>query len=239
MTSTTGCSATDSTYAWDANGNLTSKTTGAFSTLYAWDPQNRLASITDINGTTQYLYDADGNRIQTTTPAGTTRFLVDPANNTGLSQILEEKDGTGVLQARYSYGKELLSMGRGGLASFFHTDAQGSTRALTNAAGTPTDSYTFDAFGRTVNSTGTTATANLYGGQRLDAGTGLYQLRARYYAPDLGRFHLARSSDGAPRLARYSPSVPLCGCRSGQRQRSNRPGDAFRGAHRVIRGSRH
>ena len=187
-----------STYAWDANGNLLSKTTGPFSTLYAWDPQNRLVSVTDPGGATQYAYDADGNRVRTTTATGTTRFLVDGANNTGLTQVLEERDGGGVLQARYSYGSELLSMGRGGLQSYFHFDAQGSTRVLTNAAGTPTDTYAFDAGGRSVNTTGTTANAYLYGGQRLDAGAGLYHLRARTYDPQLGRFLSRDPLEGSP-----------------------------------------
>ena len=199
------------TFAWDANGNLTSKTTGAFSTLYAWDSQNRLASITDISGVTQYAYDVDGNRIQTTTPAGTTRFLVDDANNTGLSQVLEERDGGGALQARYTYGNELLSMGRGGLASFFHFDAHGSTRTLTNAAGTPTDSYTFDAFGTTVNSTGTTANPYLYDAQRFDSGSGLYHLRARYYDPQIARFESRDPLRGDPAAPRSLHSYMYAG----------------------------
>lgn len=177
-----------STYAHDANGNLTSKTTGAATTTYGYDAADRLVTVSDPGGTTQYDYDADGNRVRSVTPAGTTRYLVDSFNNTGLSQVLEEKDGAGVLKARYSYGNELLSMDRGGFQAFYHRDAQGSTRALTSAAGALTDTYRFDAWGTTQNATGATENPYLYGGQRLDPGTGFYQLRARYYDPGPGRF---------------------------------------------------
>lgn len=65
---------------------------------------------------------------------------------------------------------------------------QGSTRALTNAAGTVTDTYSYTAFGELLNQTGSTANNYLYIGQQFDALTGLYDLRARYYHPALGRF---------------------------------------------------
>ena len=52
------------TYAYDANGNLTQATTGATTTIYTWDYLNRLTS-SSVNGaaTTTYGYDYLGNRV--------------------------------------------------------------------------------------------------------------------------------------------------------------------------------
>jgi RHS repeat-associated protein len=59
---------------------------------------------------------------------------------------------------------------------------------LTNSSGTVTDTYSYTAFGELFNPTGSTANSYLYTGQQFDALTGLYDLRARYYNPALGRF---------------------------------------------------
>jgi RHS repeat-associated protein len=61
-------------------------------------------------------------------------------------------------------------------------------RFLTNASGTITDTYTFDAFGAPIASTGTTPNAYLYSGERFDSNLNLYHLRARYYNMLTGRF---------------------------------------------------
>ena len=61
-------------------------------------------------------------------------------------------------------------------------------RQLTDETGTVTDSYTYDAFGKLIASTGTTSNFYLYSGERFDFDLGLYHLRARYYETDRGRF---------------------------------------------------
>jgi RHS repeat-associated protein len=61
-------------------------------------------------------------------------------------------------------------------------------RQLTNAAGAITDTYTFDAFGNKIASTGTTPNSYFYRGEQYDPDLGLYYLRARYYNPITGRF---------------------------------------------------
>lgn len=63
-----------------------------------------------------------------------------------------------------------------------------STRNLANAAGSLTDSYDYNAFGETISHSGTTANPYQYTGEQLDAATGLYNLRARFYAPATDRF---------------------------------------------------
>ena len=177
-----------SSYTYDANGNLVTRASGSTTTQFGYDAENRLSTVLDGGVVNQYTYDADGNRVSASTSGGLTRYLVDRANPTGFTQVLEERNGGGALQARYSYGNELLAMAQGGSASFYLRDAHGSTRGLANGAATVTDRYTYDAYGNTVAATGSTANAYRYDGERLDGDTGLYQLRDRYYNPALGRF---------------------------------------------------
>ena len=67
-------------------------------------------------------------------------------------------------------------------------DRRSSVRALTDGNGSITASYTYDAFGNLLSSTGSTINPYRYTGQQFDSLTGLYDLRARYYDPTSGRF---------------------------------------------------
>lgn len=69
---------------------------------------------------------------------------------------------------------------------FYHTDALGSTLALSNTAGAVATSYNYEAFGKTT-VTGVSLNTVQYTGREND-GTGLYYYRARYYSPKLQRF---------------------------------------------------
>jgi RHS repeat-associated protein len=51
-----------------------------------------------------------------------------------------------------------------------------------------TDTYTYDAFGVLLASTGATPNVYLYTGEQLDPNVGFYYLRARYYDAAIGRF---------------------------------------------------
>ena len=51
-----------------------------------------------------------------------------------------------------------------------------------------TDTYTYDAFGNLISSTGDTVNDFLYRGEQFDSFTGLYYLRARYINPSTGTF---------------------------------------------------
>lgn len=188
------------TYTYDANGNLTTQTAGTVVAQYSYDSENRLTRFVDATGTTQFTYDADGNYVKSTSSGSTTQFLVDTENNTGLSQILEEKDGTGTLQARYTYGTERLAMVRGGVSTFYHHDAHGSVRSLTDSTGAVTDIYQYDGYGRIMSAIGSTINPYRYSGERLDTGLGLYHLRARHYNPQLGRFMSRDPLGGRPRV---------------------------------------
>lgn len=181
-------SAGATTYAWDANGDLASRASGGDVTQFGFDAEHRLVAILGSGASAQYAYDHDGNRVTAVAGGGVTRFLVDRANPTGLSQVIEERDGANGLVARYAYGNEQVAQARAGAPSFPMRDALGSVRALTDGAGAVTGRYVFDGYGTTVADSGATANPYRYRGERQDPESGLYQLRARYYDPSVGRF---------------------------------------------------
>jgi RHS repeat-associated protein len=175
------------TYSYDINGNLTARNAGGVTTQYGYDAENRLVTISGSGTATQYAYDADGQRVLVNESGTVTKLVNDAANPTGLSQVLEERDGSGAVRARYSYGNELLSMARGGISSFHLRDSIGSVRGLADTASALTDRYHYDGYGNTLSSVGTTANPYRFAGERADS-DGLYALRARYYDPIAGRF---------------------------------------------------
>jgi len=177
------------TFSFDNNGNTVSMVNGGQTTAYTYDDENRLTHVMSPQGTlTNYAYDVDGLRVQKTNDSETTNFLVDMNNRTGLGQVLRETDGTGVEIVRYTYGVNLLSQTRGGISTIYHRDGQSSARFLTDGTGSETDSYSYDAFGNLLTSTGLTPNRYRYVGEQFDPETDSYYLRARYYAPVSGRF---------------------------------------------------
>src|SRR3989454_4504194 len=166
----------------DANGNTTSS--GGVSSLY--DFENRMTT----NGTTTVVYDGDGNRASETVGGATTKYLVDTVNPTGLPQVVDETVN-GVLTRTYAYGLQRINenqlAGSTWTPSFYGYDGHGNVRFLTNSAGTVTDTYQYDAFGRLI-ATGNTPNNYLYSGEQFDSNAGLYNLRARYYNQATERF---------------------------------------------------
>jgi RHS repeat-associated protein len=93
--------------------------------------------------------------------------------------------------ASYVYAGGLVSEVRGGTSKFYHSDALGTTRAITNSGGSTTDSLTTDAFGMTVSGSGSTPTPFGFAGQagyQSDPETGLMRLGHRYYDNSTGHF---------------------------------------------------
>jgi RHS repeat-associated protein len=85
----------------------------------------------------------------------------------------------------------LIGETRGGTSKYYHADALGTTRAITNSSQTKTDSLDTDAFGMSVAVTGSTPTPFGFAGQhgyQNDSVTGLMRLGHRYYDASVGRF---------------------------------------------------
>lgn len=91
-------------------------------------------------------------------------YLWNPIND----NIVEEFDDAGNTIAEYTtepdeFG-DVISQYRDGQESFYHTNGQGSTLALTNANGDVT--YAYSAFGEVTAHTGSTVNPFQYVGQR-------------------------------------------------------------------------
>jgi len=170
---------------YDANGNVTS--TGG--RTFAYDSENHLTSMN--SGAVSIVYDGDGNRVAKTVSGVTTYYLVDGLNPTGYPQVVEELAG-GTVTRQYAYGLQRISenqvISSTWTPSFYGYDGGGNVRQLTNAAGSVTDTYEYDAYGNALITTGSTPNNYLYRGEQFDPDLGLYYLRARHYNPQTGRF---------------------------------------------------
>jgi len=106
-----------------------------------------------------------------------------------LVQVLMETDNSGVVQAIYNYGNDLISMNRASVNSYYYYDGLGSVKQLTDTSETVIASYTYDGYGNLIASTGSSNNAyGFTGEQQFGEADGLVFLRARYYIPRIGRF---------------------------------------------------
>ncbi|HXA30546.1 MAG TPA: RHS repeat-associated core domain-containing protein [Candidatus Angelobacter sp.] len=170
------------TYTYDTRGNRTQVTPAVGSaTTFGYDQANRLTRY-QAASTTTYAYDGTGLRMSKTTGITTTQYLWDAAGS--LPLLL--RDGTTGLV--YGPGGMPLEQIAGTTVTWLHHDQLGSTRLLTDSSGTPSATYTYDSYGNLTASTGTGTTTLRYAGQYLDAESGLYYLRARYYDPATAQF---------------------------------------------------
>jgi RHS repeat-associated protein len=178
------------TYTYDPNGNLATKTQGSNVTNYTFDSQNRLTQVSSPSLNMQYQYDGLFNRASKTVSGTTTKFLVDP--NGFLPQAIAEMDGSGNITGYYVYdGMGLVAkMTPSGNKYFYHFDGIGNTIAMTDASGNMVNKCVYDEFGNLLNSVEAVSNPFLFVGQYgvMDEDNGLLYMRARYYDPQVGRF---------------------------------------------------
>ena len=167
----------------DEIGNLLSDGMWA----YTWQHGRQLAGMSKSGQTIAYGYDSDGKRI--------TKIVNGTAYNYHYlgDQLVELTWSGNKLHFTYdSTGP--LSVNYNGTEYFYVKNAQGDVTGLVNASGTRVVTYTYDAWGNPLTTTGSMA-ATLgaqnplrYRGYVYDTETGLYYLQSRYYNPGWGRF---------------------------------------------------
>jgi len=95
-------------YAYDANGNTTSKTDSTGTTNYSWDYDDRLTNVTlpGSGGTVSYRYDPFGRRIYKSSSSGTSIFAYDGDN------LVEETSSGGAVVGGWPRGGLWVAGGR-------------------------------------------------------------------------------------------------------------------------------
>ncbi|MBI3661726.1 MAG: RHS repeat-associated core domain-containing protein [Acidobacteria bacterium] len=184
---------------YDSNGNVTNS--GGVAVTY--DFENHLATKNNV----QVFYDGDGVRVTKKVGTQTTWYVTAERNPTGYAQVIHEQStvsGSSFEPVReYVYGLDLIAQRRTiflqpAEVRFFGYDGHGSTRFLTDANGTITDTYDYDAFGNLISKTGTTPNNYLYAGEQFDPDLNLYYNRARYLDVRSGRFWSMDTFEGDP-----------------------------------------
>ncbi|MGE0454252.1 MAG: RHS repeat domain-containing protein [Vicinamibacteria bacterium] len=197
-------------FTWDRNGNQLTKTVGegagATTTSYVYDVRDRLAEVQRSSSIlSRFAYDFEGRRSRKIGSEGVRQYVYDDTS------LYLEYDDASASVAKYDYGSDrLISLTRRDEPRrYFHLDGLRSVTNLTSDDGSIAASYHLDAWGNYRFPTELTASRNRFGftGYQLDSETGLYNAKARYFDPELGRF-LTQDSylgqiDNPPSLHRY------------------------------------
>jgi RHS repeat-associated protein len=166
------------TFAYDANGNLTSDGSSTF----VYDAENRLVSRSNGTGLS---YDPLGRVWRIAGPAETTVFEYDG------DRLVEEFDASGTRTRVYGHGPgedEPLIWWEGSdnwARRYLHTDHQGSIIAIANDYGNAAHINAYDSWG--IRNAGDWGRFG-YTGQVWLTDLGMYYYKARIYSPTLGRF---------------------------------------------------
>lgn len=190
-------------YRYDARGRLAR----AGATTYEYDADGQLAARRDAKGTTRYRFDAEGRLVRVTLPSGKavsygygpfgerlwreeggkrTYFI-----HEGDNVIAELSERFAPLRTYLYAGidQPLAVAAPGAPTRYLHLDDLDSLLALTDASGARVGRYELDGFGNVMTLQGDAeGLAPRFAGRPLDTAVGLYDMRARFYDPMVGRF---------------------------------------------------
>ena len=175
------------------------------SVQYRYLHDSQVALISRPNNTLQLAYDALGRCVARVTNGVAVEYVYD-----GVRPIVEVDPNQNAVLATNVYGlgiDELIARNNNGTAQYFYQNWQGSTVALMNSDGMVTEYYRYDAFGRPLfyaNQTATNPVGDLiqtsqgnvslennrflFTGREWIEPFKVYDYRARFYQPALGRF---------------------------------------------------
>ncbi len=191
-------------YAYDANGNVTQKTYNDRTDTYSYDARNHLKQYKGYDGyTVKYNYNALGMLHQKESKGSSTRTTLE--ERIAGKEESDDPDGDESHTTRYTYDltqpyyEVLTETVDGAVTSYTY----GLERLAAYTEETKT-TYLYDGRGSVVKTLGETIKVKAYSpfgefltekvsgygynGEYYDAATGLLNLRARQYAPAVGRF---------------------------------------------------
>ncbi|MFI6055578.1 RHS repeat domain-containing protein, partial [Streptomyces violascens] len=176
------------TFAYDASGNTTAHTTGAGTQNFTWTDEGKLDTITKTQQDkgTDFVYDADGNQLLRHDPTTATLYL--PGTEVVLNKAADTTTAT-----RYYSAPGGLTVARStdGHLTYLASDPNGTDSVEIDSATLSVQRRPMTPFGQNRN--GAPAPASWPGdkgfvGGTTDTDTGLTNLGAREYDPNLGRF---------------------------------------------------
>ena len=145
---------------------LTDETDGTDYGYYTYDAFNRLSTYTNGVTNASYTYGADNLRQSKTVDGVTTNYVWNGSN-----MVLEE-NSTGI--NKYYYGADGIAFADfNGTTNYYQKNAHGDITALTDANGTITRNYQFDAFGNELTDNINDINPFRYAGEYQDNETGL------------------------------------------------------------------
>ena len=156
---------------------------------YTWEHGRELATVAYNGSTWTNTYDAEGMRIKRTN--GSTTYTY---GYTGDKLTYLKRGASTVLYFGYDASGRPAFLRYNGNFYYYITNLQGDVLAITDRYGTVVVTYTYDAWGNILTTTGSMATSLgawnplRYRGYVYDRETGLYYLQSRYYDPENGRF---------------------------------------------------
>ncbi|MBA4147413.1 MAG: immunoglobulin domain-containing protein, partial [Verrucomicrobia bacterium] len=195
-------------YEFDDFGRMIGIERGLDDLTLSYDTSDRVMFVTKNSQTTTYEYDAEGRRVKAVQGTTERRFVTGPTLDAGLDSPHLVSDGSGNVLAGYVHvgHRPLVRFevdGSGNMDEpvFYLEDAMGSVINLANQSGTSLAAFQYDGFGNQRGTTGHDAQVASgvdgdfrFHGQWLEAGSGLYHVRAREYDSVTGKF-LTRDPD--------------------------------------------
>jgi RHS repeat-associated protein len=176
------------TYQYDLDGFLTTKTEGTDVTIYDYSSRGELLSVSLPDGRTiEYVHDPLGRRIaKKIGGAIVVKYLWQ-----GLTRLLAVYDGSDNLLMRFEYADDRVpvSMTRGGGTYYLTYDQVGSLRVVADSVGNVVKRINYDSFGNIIADTNEDFTIPFgFAGGLHDRDTGLVRFGYRDYDPDVGRW---------------------------------------------------
>jgi len=179
-------------YVYDANGNLTNKTSGANPTNptnYIYDVEDRLVRVEDGDGVVAtYYYDPFGRRLWKEVDGTRTHFLYSDEGLIGEYDSIGNEIKTYGWTPNSTWGTDPLFQKIGSTYYFYQNDHQGTPQKLIGTNGLVLWAGVYDSFGNCqVEVEGITNNLR-FPGQYYDQETGLHYNWLRYYDPATARY---------------------------------------------------